>query len=171
MFETKTWEEVNNYESYRTEPTEVMHDNIEQTIDNFNYKSNLMDTVCHKLRKHRYKVYSKARAGKIVTTEICKYQPEVQHFIGRFKDYLSPREIIIWNEKLKTTTEEVMNLMEANEVVKGPEVFSQLEPEVIIDKTDQERRMTSPVEKILKKLFVSLKKCVNKTPRTMPYPG
>ena len=101
MFETKTWEEVNNYESYRTEPTEVMHDNIEQTIDNFNYKSNLMDTVCHKLRKHRYKVYSKARAGKIVTTEICKYQPEVQHFIGRFKDYLSLREIIIWNEKLE----------------------------------------------------------------------
>ena len=74
MFETKTWEEVNNYESYRTEPTEVMHDNIEQTIDNFNYKSNLMDTVSHKLRKHRYKVYSKARAGKLVTTEICKYQ-------------------------------------------------------------------------------------------------
>ena len=46
-----------------------------------------------------------------------------------------------------------MNLMEANEVVKGPEVFSQLEPEVIIDKTDQERRMTSPKEKILKKLM------------------
>ena len=40
MFETKTWEEVNNYESYKTEPTDVMHDNIEQTIDNFNYKSN-----------------------------------------------------------------------------------------------------------------------------------
>ena len=53
MFETKTWEEVNNYESYRTEPTEVMNDNIEQTIDNFNYKSNLLDTVSHKLRKHR----------------------------------------------------------------------------------------------------------------------
>ena len=138
MFETKTWEEVNNYESYRTEPTEVMNDNIEQTIDNFNYKSNLMDTVSHKLRKHRYKVYSKARAGKIVTTEICKYQPEVQHFIGRFKDYLSPRDIIIWNEKHKTTTEEVMNLMEANEVLEGPQVFSQLEPEVSIDKTDQE---------------------------------
>ena len=53
MFETKTWEEVNNYESYRTEPTEVMNDNIEQTIDNFNYKSNSLDTVSHKLRKHR----------------------------------------------------------------------------------------------------------------------
>ena len=53
MFETKTWEEVNNYEGYRTEPTEVMNDNIEQTIDNFNYKSNLLDTVSHKLRKHR----------------------------------------------------------------------------------------------------------------------
>ena len=53
MFETKTWEDVNNYESYRTEPTEAMHDNIEQTIDNFNYKSNSLDTVSHKLRKHR----------------------------------------------------------------------------------------------------------------------
>ena len=53
MFETKTWEEVNNYKSYRTEPTEVMNDNIEQTIDNFNYKSNSLDTVSHKLRKHR----------------------------------------------------------------------------------------------------------------------
>ena len=53
MFETKTWEEVNNYESYRTEPTEVMNDNIEQTIDNFNYKSNSLDTVSHKLRKYR----------------------------------------------------------------------------------------------------------------------
>ena len=52
MFETKTLEEVNNYKSYRTEPTEVMNDNIEQTIDNFNYKSNSLDTVSHKLRKH-----------------------------------------------------------------------------------------------------------------------
>ena len=31
-----------------------------------------------------------------------------------------------------------MNLMEANEVLEGPQVFSQLEPEVSIDKTDQE---------------------------------
>ena len=30
-----------------------------------------------------------------------------------------------------------MNLMEANEVLEGPQVFSQLEPEVSIDKTDQ----------------------------------
>ena len=115
-----------------------MHGNIEQTIDNFNYKSNLMDTVSHKLLKHRYKVYSKTRAGKIVTKEICKYQAEVQHFIRRFKDDLSPREIIIWNDKHETTTEEFMNLMEANEVLEGPQVFSQFEPEVSIDKTDQE---------------------------------
>ena len=31
-----------------------------------------------------------------------------------------------------------MNLMEANEVLEEPQVFSQLEPEVSIDKTDQE---------------------------------
>ena len=31
-----------------------------------------------------------------------------------------------------------MNLMEANEVLEGPQVFSQLEPEVSIDKTGQE---------------------------------
>ena len=97
-----------------------------------------MDTVSHKLLKHRYKVYSKTRAGKIVTKEICKYQAEVQHFIRRFKDDLSPREISIWNEKHKTATEKVLNLMEANDVLEGPQMFCQLEPEVSIDKTDQE---------------------------------
>ena len=70
--------------------------------------------------------------GKLVTTEICKYQAEVQHFIRRFKDDLSPREMIIWNEKLKTTTEEAMNLIEANEVLEGPQVFIKLEPEVFL---------------------------------------
>jgi len=84
-----------------------------------------------------------------------------------------------------------MNLMEANEVLEGPQVFSQLEPEVSIDKTDQEimimslpsvpndldieteerfqkqeMMMTSPNES-----YVSVKKCVHKTLRTMPYPG
>ena len=59
-------------------------------------------------------------------------QTEVQYFIRRFKDDLSPREMIIWNEKLKTTTEEVMNLMDANEVLGGPQVFIQLEPEVFV---------------------------------------
>ena len=90
-----------------------------------------------------------------------------------------------------------MNLMEANEVLEGPQVFSQLEPEVSIDKTDQEimimslpsvpndldieteerfqkqeMRMTSPNENYLFfKSYVSVKKCVHKTLRTMPYPG
>ena len=90
-----------------------------------------------------------------------------------------------------------MNLMEANEVLEGPQVFSQLEPEVSIDKTDQvimimslpsvpndldieteerfqkqEMRMTSPNENnFFFKSYVSLKKCVHKTLRTKPYPG
>ena len=90
-----------------------------------------------------------------------------------------------------------MNLMEANEVLEGPQVFSQLEPEVSIDKTDQEimimslpsvpndldieteerfqkqeMRMTSPNENnFFFKSYVSVKKCVHKTSRTMPYPG
>ena len=89
-----------------------------------------------------------------------------------------------------------MNLMEANEVLEGPQVFSQLEPEVSIDKTDQvimimslpsvpndldieteerfqkqEMRMTSPNEIFFFKSYVSVKKCVHKTLRTMPYPG
>ena len=90
-----------------------------------------------------------------------------------------------------------MNLMEANEVLEGPQVFSQLEPEVSIDKTDQvimimslpsvpndldieteerfqkqEMRMTSPNEyNFFLKSYVSVKKCVHKTLRTMPYPG
>jgi len=89
-----------------------------------------------------------------------------------------------------------MNLMEANEVLEGPQVFSQFEPEVSIDKTDQEimimslpsvpndldieteerfqkqeMRMTSPNEFFFFKSYVSVKKCVHKTLRTMPYPG
>ena len=83
-----------------------------------------------------------------------------------------------------------MNLMEANEVLEGPQVFSQLEPEVSIDKTDQEimimslpsvpndldieteerfqkqeMKMTSPNENIFFKIIRLSKKNVFTKPR------
>ena len=88
LLESQVWEEVHDYENY-SKPA----GNTDEITSEKPEQPDLKRIVMCKLRRLRRRLYSMAKAGQDVSSEIYKYQGEVDHFIMRFKEDMSNKEL------------------------------------------------------------------------------